>query len=220
MTHGITIDRANSRGEYLNGLDTAAKSGEQRTLQPVLRLRPHCAGITFLGRVDFVMKTIALTQGKHAMVDDEDYEFLNQWKWRALKGRRKQTKEVWYAQRTTARPNRKGIYMHREVLRRAGFEIVPQCDHEDADGLNNQRNNLRTATSNQNHWNRRKRAGCTSQFKGVYWHKNNPIGWMARIYCKGKYHFLGMFSNETDAAKAYDVAALRLFGQFAHLNFK
>lgn len=162
---------------------------------------------------------ITLTQGKVALVDDVDYEFLGQWKWRALKANRKDLECAWYAIRTTARPNRKCIYMHREVLRLAGFSEVPQGDHQDANGLNNQRLNLRPATSNQNHWNRRKRNGCSSQFKGVYWHKKTKK-WVARIFCLGKYYFLGTFDDEMDAAKAYDTAAIQRFGEFANLNLK
>lgn len=200
------------------GLETAAKSTEQQSLQLALRLRPTCAGFTFEGRVGFAMKQIPLTQGKYATVDDEDYDFLIQWKWRALKATRKQVRCVWYAHRTTARPNRKGVYMHQEVLRRCGFEKVQQCDHLDADGLNNQRKNLRPATSSQNRWGMRKRSGRTSQFKGVYYHKVSKK-WMSRIGYLSKHYFLGVFANEIDAAKAYDAAALFYFGEFARLNF-
>jgi len=165
------------------------------------------------------MKTIPLTQGKHAMVDDVDYDFLNQWKWRVLKAKRKKTKQVWYAHRTTQRPNRKPVYMHREVLIRSGCLKFKECDHFDDDGLNNTRQNLRAATSSQNKSNMRKRIGCTSRFKGVYWH-NKRKKWMAKISCLGKSYWLGVFKNEKDAAKAYDYAALRHFGEFARLNCK
>ena len=163
------------------------------------------------------MKIISLTRGLQTIVDDEDYDFLMQWKWRALKAKRKKTTQVWYAYRTTSRPNRKSVYMHREVMIRSGIENPQQCDHEDSNGLNNQRKNLRHATASQNRWNMRKRTGCSSQFKGVYWHKKTKA-WMARIAQFGKYHYLGLFNNESDAAKAYNDAALRLFGDFANLN--
>lgn len=165
------------------------------------------------------MKEIVLTRGKCAVVDDEDYEYLNQWKWRALRAVRKTTEVTWYAFRTTARPNRKSVYMHREVIASCGFTECPQCDHADSDGLNNQRKNLRSSTANQNHWNRRKSSGCTSQFKGVYW--NRKFGkWMARIFCLGKHHYLGMFVDESEAAKAYDTASVHYFGEFARINIK
>ncbi len=204
---------------FFTGLDTAAKSGQHDDLQPVPRLRHVCAGITFEGRVDFVMKMITLTQGQRAMVDDEDYEFLNQWKWYARRGKRKQTTDTWYAQRTGPRPNKQAIHMHREVLGRMGIQDFPQGDHKDSNGLNNQRYNLRPATVNQNGCNRRKRNGCTSRFKGVHWHKANGSGWMTTIYLEGKLNYLGTFENETVAAKVYDAAARHHFGEFAKLNF-
>lgn len=163
------------------------------------------------------MKTIPLTRGKVAVVDDEDYEFLNQWKWRALTTIRKQTNPTFYAYRTTPRPNRKSVYMHREVLRRCGFPESKQVDHVDSDGLNNQRNNLRPASASQNRWGMRKRVGRTSKFKGVYWHKKMHA-WMTRIYFSGRYIFLGTFTNETEAGKAYDRAANHYFGEFARHN--
>lgn len=163
------------------------------------------------------MKSIQLTQGHHATVDKKDFKFLNQWKWRALKAKRKNAPPTWYAIRTTPRPNRKCVYMHREVMRLRGFTEFSQVDHRDGSGLNNQRKNLRAATAPQNHWNRRKGAGCTSQFKGVYWHKKLKI-WMARIYCLGKHYYLGIFKKEKDAAKAYDAASVLHFGEFARLN--
>lgn len=171
------------------------------------------------GGLFLLMKKIPLTQGKYALVDDQDYEFLSQWKWHAVKYMRNQTIEFWYARRSSPRPNKITIHMHREVLLRAGFSDFPQCDHIDSDGLNNQRHNLRPATVNQNGCNRIKRNGCSSRFKGVHWHKSKGVGWMATIFHEGKLNYLGTFENETEAAKAYDAAAIRIFGQFAKLNF-
>ena len=164
------------------------------------------------------MKTITLTRGKVAVVSDEDFEFLNRWKWRAMRAGRKQTKCVWYAHRTTERPNRKGIYMHREVLRRCGSQESHQCDHLDSDGLNNQRQNLRPATASQNRWNMRKRTGRSSRYKGVYWNRKAEK-WFSRIMFRATYKWLGSFDSEIAAGKAYDAAAVRFFGQFARLNF-
>lgn len=171
------------------------------------------------GGLFLLMKKIPLTRGKYTLVDDQDYEFLNQWKWRVLRAKLKDVKDGWYAHRNTPRPNRKSIAMHRAVAARMGFPNTPEVDHKDHDGLNNQRYNLRPCTVRQNRWNRRKRSGCTSKYKGVYWHKRPKIGWMARIFCLGKHYYLGMFDSERDAAKAYDVAARSHFGEFAKLNF-
>jgi len=166
----------------------------------------------------FAMKTIQLTQGKVALVDDDDYDFLSQWKWHSLKAKRKQSDTVWYAIRSTPRPNRKTIYMQREVAARIGFTNTPEVDHEDRDGLNNQRHNLRPCTVSQNRWNAIKRSGRTSRFKGVYWNKKGGK-WMARIFHLGRHHYLGMSDNEIEAARAYDDAAVHHFGEFARLNF-
>lgn len=165
------------------------------------------------------MKTITLTQGQVAVVDDEDYLFLSQWKWYAKRVKRKQATDTWYAERTGPRPNKQHFHMHREVLRRIGFSDFPQGDHKDSNGLNNQRYNLRPATVPQNGHNRRKRNGCTSRFKGVHWHKSKGPGWMAVIHREGKLNYLGTFENEIDAAKAYDAAARLYFGEFSRLNF-
>lgn len=200
------------------GLDTAAKSTQQHSLQLAPRLRPTCAGITFEGRVGFAMKLIPISRGLSAMVDDQDYDFLNQWKWFARRPNRIHTTCVWYAVRNAVRPARGQIYMHREVLRRAGFPDAPHSDHRDTNGLNNQRHNLRPATSSQNAANVRKKAGCTSQFKGVYWHKQTRK-WLSAIRCQEERHYLGLFENEIDAGRAYDAAATRFFGEFARLNF-
>jgi len=158
------------------------------------------------------MKTIPLTQGKAALVDDEDYEWLSQHKWCAVK-----CPTGWYAMRGVHKDSKcTGVRMHREILKPpAGMET----DHVDGDGLNNQRYNLRAATHAQNGRNRRKqKRKATSQFKGVSrsWHE---AGWTAQIVVKNQYIYLGYFGSEIEAAKEYDVAARKYFGEFANTNF-
>lgn len=155
-------------------------------------------------------KQIALTQGKVTLVDDLDYERLNQWKWYANKQH-----NTWYAVRGIRDYGKVTmIRMHREILH---TPVGMDTDHKDGDGLNNRRNNLRCATTAQNHQNGRSRKG-TSRFKGVC--RNRRAGkWKAYIHAEGRTVHLGCFDSETDAAKAYDNAAQRYFGDFACTNF-
>jgi len=154
------------------------------------------------------MKEIQLTQGKVALVDDEDFEYLNQFKWNAYK-----KNNVFYTSRYTGKVNGKHIYiyMHWDVMDRKWI------DHVDHDGLNNQRSNLRPCTSQQNMMNGRKRNVITSsKFKGVCWFKRKSK-WIAFIKKEKQIH-LGYFNNEIEAAKAYNTKAIELFGEFACLN--
>ena len=162
------------------------------------------------------MKCIPLTQGKHAMVDDADYEHLIQWKWFVRKN-----KNNWYAVRTQylgggrKHPKNKTILMHREIITPpAGLGV----DHIDHNGLNNQRSNLRLATNSQNHQNENPRSGTVSRYKGVNWHKGYKR-WQVRIQLPERRVSLGYFHSEIYAAGAYDAAARKYFGDFAYCNF-
>ncbi len=152
------------------------------------------------------MKEIQLTQGKVALVDDEDYEYLNQFRWHAHKSKR-----TWSVRRNISIGHSKGTVLCMHIVLMSppkGFEI----DHKDHNGLNNQKHNLRICTHQQNQWNARKQLG-TSKYKGVYWHKRDQK-WMCRIGFK----YLGLFISETKAALAYNKAAKEAFGEFACLN--
>lgn len=154
------------------------------------------------------MKTISLSQGKVALVDDEDFALLSQYKWSAAKGHNN-----YYAVRGVGR-GKKLVKMHRFVLKPKYGMMV---DHIDRNGLNNQRSNLRLSTNSQNQANRSNVRGCANKFKGVYKEKGMK-NWRARIESHGKKHNIGYFQNEVDAAKAYNYAAKLLFGNFAYLN--
>lgn len=157
------------------------------------------------------MKTIPLSQGKFALVDDSDYEWLNKWDWYALKGA-----QTFYAvRRTTKDTGHKMIQMHRLILGLTDPKIL--VDHRDFNGLNNQRSNLRTATPSQNSSNRQPIKGSTSKYIGVHWFKNAKL-WTAQIKKKGKLIKLGYFKIEENAAVAYNNAAIKLHGEFANLN--
>jgi AP2 domain len=156
------------------------------------------------------MKTITLTQGKVAFVDDADFEWLSQWKWQAvLDG------HTYYAVRTDYsgdRPRR--ISMHRLIM----GEPKGKVDHKDGEGLNNQRGNLRPATDSENQWNRRKSRGCSSIYMGVSWRKDYKH-WEAQIVRLRVKRHLGYFDSELEAARAYDKAAKELHGSFIRPNF-
>jgi hypothetical protein len=92
-------------------------------------------------------------------------------------------------------------------------------DHRDRNKLNNQRCNFRIATRSQNAQNAagKTKLDKTSVFKGVYWYKARER-WRALLRLAGKRLHLGYFADEADAAKAYNRAAVRYFGEFANLN--
>ena len=154
------------------------------------------------------MRQITLTKGLSAQVDDEDFDKLNRHKWRAWKGR---THSTFYAIRSES--GGRVVLMHREIM--LG---VDRIDHQDGNGLNNQRSNLRSCSESQNQANRRKRSGCSSTFKGVTWDKQQKR-WRAQITQQYKHKTLGTFSSEEEAARAYDAEARMVFGEFAKLNF-
>ena len=165
------------------------------------------------------MKLIPLTQGYVALVDDADFEAVNQFKWCAyiLRHKDDSLKNV-YAERKfhVSKGKRKTQSMHRFILGLTNPDI--HVDHApDPSGLNNQRHNLRTATRNQNNRNQRLRTNNTSGFKGVNWNKRKQK-WRAMIEVQGVQHFLGDFATPKSAAEAYDIAALKLHGEFAKTN--
>lgn len=150
-------------------------------------------------------KEIPLTQGKVAIVDDDDFERLSHHKWHiSLKG---------YARRSLHNPERKE-YMHRVVIGASEDENV---DHINRDRLDNRKCNLRLCSDRENCYNRSKRS-VTSQYKGVTWNKRNKK-WQAQITIDGKNRYLGLFVDEADAARAYDKFARQHQGRFANLNF-
>jgi len=160
------------------------------------------------------MKKILLTQGKIALVDDEDYEWLNQYRWYA----HKKTKHSFSAGRNIPLDNRKqrSQKMHRLIL---GLERGDkrECDHIDGNSLNNQRNNLRICSRHQNNCNRKSYSNSTSTYKGVSWNRLLKK-WRADIQVNNKHILLGSFAFEKEAAQAYNRAAKKYFGEFARLN--
>jgi hypothetical protein len=162
------------------------------------------------------VKEVPLGKGKVALVDDEDYERVVAWRWQA-----NLRKGQWRARRTAQRGERKySVFMHRFILGAPPGTLV---DHRNGDTLDNRRGNLRLATHSQNAANHHKRpAGCASRFWGVSFVKDPRAWrspWRACVWQHGKRRFFGQYRTEEEAARAYDVAALEAFGEFACLNF-
>lgn len=153
------------------------------------------------------MKEIQLTQGKVALVDDEDFDYLNQWKWHFSKG---------YAARH--KPRTEGhalIFMHCVIMQSPRDK---DTDHINGDRLDNRRKNLRICTRAQNIQNRGATIKNACGYKGVCFDKSRNK-WSAEINTNKKRIHLGRFDTPEDAARAYDAAARRLHGEFARLNF-
>lgn len=155
------------------------------------------------------MREIPLTQGMVALVDDEDYESVNEYKWCAWHDDART--RVWYA---VSWVDGRLTKMHQLILNRP---IGRDIDHRNSNGLDNRRANLRLCTRSQNLANMEKRRGNTSsRYKGVNFHKHTGK-WRAEIG-SGSGKYIGVFATEEDAARAYNEAARKLWGEFALLN--
>lgn len=151
-------------------------------------------------------RIIHLTKGFVALVDDEDYNKLIETKWHYSNGYAKH--------RSWENGKRTCMSIHRVVMNaQPGQEV----DHINGNGLDNRRANLRFATHSQNLCNSKKRVdGKLSKYKGVTRHNNK---WKAQIQGCGIYKHIGYFTDEVEAALAYDAKAREYFGEFARPNF-
>ncbi len=159
------------------------------------------------------MKQIKLSQNKEAIVDDKDYEYLNQWKWSyhtsGYAYRMKHAKRV-------KGETRKGIayYMHREVMKAPDGKLV---DHINRNKLDNRKSNLRLCSQRQNLMNRNKPSNNTSGYKGVSYCKRDKV-WEAYINADNKKEHIGKYKNIKDAVVAYNNRAYELYGEYAFSN--
>lgn len=166
------------------------------------------------------MKTVPLTRGYGALVDDEDYERVSVFKWHALVCRRKKDKSILivYAYRNVPKTRtspRAGQLMHRFILDVSDPKIF--TDHQNRIGLDNQKHNLRSCTRVQNCYNRPMQADNKSGFKGVSWNQHHNR-WTATITVNKKRKYLGFFKDPKQASVVYAEAALKYHGEFARLE--
>ena len=139
-------------------------------------------------------RLIVLSQGKRALVDAEDYQWLGQYKWSAW-----HNGGTWYAlMGIGSKSNNQPLLMHRLIMQ---TPITLDVDHINHNGLDNRRVNLRNCTRSQNNMNQRIRSVGTSKFKGVSWDKERNL-WRAQLVCNGKRILYARFSNEKKASLA------------------
>ena len=153
------------------------------------------------------MKKIPLTRGRFALVDDEDFEELNKYKWcMSAKG---------YAVRTSYTNDGKALVrMHQAIM---GIKAGHEIDHIFGNTLDNRKSQLRFVTPSQNCMNRKIRHTSKSGLKGIDWNKNSKK-WRARITLNNKTISLGLFVDKNKARDAYDAAAIKYHGEFAKTN--
>lgn len=167
------------------------------------------------------MKEIPLSQGYVALVDDEDFERVNKFKWHACTARRKDRSiKLVYAARQTRQgeeeylPERY-VVMHRFILREPDGEV----DHKSRNGLDNRRQNLRLASLEDNAANRAKSTTkrYSSRFKGVsFWKRDS--NWRVSLRVNGKAYTAGGIKEEVDAATVYNFLAQEYCPEFAFVN--
>ena len=160
-------------------------------------------------------KKIDVSTKKHpntyTIVDDEDYEKLNQYKWRA---------HLFYSGLYVRRNDYSGekrvdLLMHRVIMNTPHRVLV---DHINHDPLDNRKCNLRNCTSSENQMNSNKQSNNTSGYKGVSWH-HLTNKWLVALRINKKKTHIGLFTCLIKAAKAYDEAARKHYGEFAKTNF-
>jgi hypothetical protein len=159
---------------------------------------------------------ISLPSGEHVLVDGEDFEILNQFKWFLF-----ESSGIKYARGYLKSKDKHKPLMHRVIM---GVVREPSIliDHKNRNGLDNRRSNLRICTRAENQYNAiGRRESKHSRFKGVSKMpdtRNLSKPWIAQIQKEGKVFRLGNFATENQAAEAYNEKAKEIFGEFSRLN--
>lgn len=176
------------------------------------RLSPYRTGGSTMTARGQSYRMIPLTKGLFAIVDAADFEWLNQWKWRASKNN---SSGYYYAVRTEGPRGRVTFFsMHRVILGLSHGD--PRLGDHRVTGstLDNRRSNIRISSQAQNQMNRSKTKSNTSGFKGVTWAKDKNK-WQASITVGGKHKFIGRYPTPEEAHAAYCDAAKQYHGEFA-----
>lgn len=157
------------------------------------------------------MKTLPLSRGMVAIVDDEDFDWLNQWKWSlSFAGNNPCVRRM---------VNRKGVRVRYRLSR-----LITNCpdgmwvDHANGDPLDNRRENLRICTPAQNAQNRRIRSDNTTGFKGIFPSNLKSKPFASSLIVNGESKYLGYFETAELAHAAYCSAAKEHFGEFARTS--
>ena len=153
---------------------------------------------------------IKLTKGLSVLVDADDYEFLNQWKWYALRPTGNNNNYAARGVYDKVTKKRTTLYMHKLLL-----DTKDYVDHRNRNTLDNRRSNLRNATPSQSRGNGTPKG--VSKYMGVSWSKGSSK-WQATISYGGRKRHLGLFDNEKDAALMYNSWAKEVHREFANLN--
>ncbi len=147
-----------------------------------------------------------------ALVDDKDYDWLNQYSWSYGKVNSNRKVKIY----AYAHINGKMTRMHNLIMGESQDKSLT-VDHKNSNTLDNQRLNLRWATKSQQSAGKLKAVNCTSKYKGVYWYDSRKC-WMAQLMNNGNRIFIGYYINEKEAALAYNRVAIKYHGEFAQLN--
>jgi len=157
------------------------------------------------------MKILKLNQGKEVLIDDEDFDRVNLYRWSVQK-----RKNGFRAMRKPKPGEDQNIYLHRYILNvPRGLEI----DHINHNQLDNRRSNLRIVSHRQNLQSRRGNLKKSIKFKGVSFNRRYLRPFISQITFENRNVYLGCYQNAIEAAKAYDSKAREFFGEFAYLNF-